>query len=395
MACHSYSALSAFEQCPKKYEHRYKLKTPVSAPTTVEAFLGSRVHEALERLYRDISMGREPTADDLVEWFRKAWRTHWSDDVKIVRDEYAAEDYRRSGELMLRGFHGRYAPFDDGVTVGLELRISADLDDEGCYGLVGYIDRLVRVGEGRYEIHDYKTGRTLPTQSGLDEDLQLALYELAVRRSYTDAQEVSLVWHYLALDTELRSKRSPEQLEAMRQDVIRRLRRVESADEFPTRTSDLCAWCEYRGLCPAWTHADALADGAAAGEALEGSALVDRLSEVERRVAEFEAEAASLRERLVAWADASGYERVEGTGCSAKIWRSRNSCSLPAWDDPARREIEGILHESGLWDEYSSVATVRLARALEAGDLPEGVGERIMQYVTVGPRTRVYLNRRR
>jgi putative RecB family exonuclease len=171
MACHSYSSLSAFEQCPKKYEYRYKLKTVVPVGTTVEAFLGSRVHEALERLYRDVAMGRKPTADDLVRWFRRGWRAEWSDGVAIVRDEYTAEDYLRSGETMLRGFHDRYAPFQDGVTIGLELRISADLDDEGVFGLVGYVDRLVRVADGVYEIHDYKTGRSLPTQSRLDDEI--------------------------------------------------------------------------------------------------------------------------------------------------------------------------------------------------------------------------------
>jgi putative RecB family exonuclease len=395
MACHSYSALSAFEQCPKKYQYRYLLKPRVSSSTTIEAFLGCRVHEALERLYRDVSMGRSPTEDELVDWFREAWEKEWTDDVAIARSEYSSHDYRTSGESMLRRYHERYAPFDGGVTIGLELRISADLDDEGRFGLVGYIDRLTRVAEGVYEIHDYKTGRSLPTQAQLDDDLQLALYELAVRRSYPDVREVSLVWHYLALDAELRSVRTPARLECMRADVITRLTRVESATEFPTRTSELCGWCEYRELCPAWAHERALERTDVSLETLDGSALVDRLVQVEAETARLEAERDALREELISWAAAHDYDRVVGTEYTAKIWRTESSCSLPGWDDPRRSAMEEILREAGLWDEYSSVATFRLARAVEAGALPEEVRERIMQYATMAPRARVYLNQRR
>ena len=303
MACHSYSALSAFEQCPKKYEYRYILKPVVEQTTTVEAFLGSRVHEALERLYRDVSMGRSPSADDVVAWYASTWEAQWSDEVAIARAEYTKDDYRGSGERMLRTYHARYAPFDEGVTVGLELRVNADVDDEGRFGLVGYIDRLVRVSDGVYEIHDYKTGRSLPTQRAVDEDLQLALYELAVRRSYSDIREVTLVWHYLALDAELRSTRTPEQLEAMRADVIGRLGAIERCTEYPTKTSELCGWCEYRPLCSAWAHERDLRTPAAEDDARSGVELVDRLVELDTSISALESEREDLRARLIAWSN--------------------------------------------------------------------------------------------
>lgn len=395
MACHSYSELSTFEQCPKKFEFRYRIKPDVPRLTTVEAFLGSRVHEALERLYRDVQLSRAPESDELVAWFDAAWDREWTDDVAIVREEYSAADYRRSGREMLRRFFDRQAPFDDGLTIGLELRVSADLDDEGRFGLIGYVDRLVRTADGAYEIHDYKTGRSLLTQERADEDLQLSLYEMAVRRMYADVREVTLVWHYLALDSEVRSVRSSARLEELRESALERMRAVEACADFPARVSALCDWCEYKGLCPAWAHERDLAGAGAGADALDGVALVDRLAVLDEEMRSLESERDQLRERLIAWAGERGYDRVAGTTYTAKIWRTESSCSLPAWDAPERASLDAIVREAGLWDRYSSLAGVKLAKAVESGELPEDVRERIMDYVAIGPRARIYMNRRR
>jgi len=42
-----------------------------------------------------------------------------------------------------------------------------------------------------FEIHDYKTSRSLPTQHKLDNDRQLALYELAIRKKWPDAKNIT------------------------------------------------------------------------------------------------------------------------------------------------------------------------------------------------------------
>ena len=46
--------------------------------------------------------------------------------------------------------------------------------------LQGYIDRISVTRNGLWQIHDYKTGRWVPTQEELDTDRQLALYQIGV-----------------------------------------------------------------------------------------------------------------------------------------------------------------------------------------------------------------------
>ena len=60
--------------------------------------------------------------------------------------------------------------------------VNFDLGSEN-YRLRGVIDRLEKTKEDTLEIHDYKASGNLPTQDKLDEDRQLALYQIALEEA--------------------------------------------------------------------------------------------------------------------------------------------------------------------------------------------------------------------
>lgn len=247
---YSHSRLSSFENCPQQFKYRYidKLKTQSEG---VEAFMGKRVHEVLERLYHHVERyGRPPSLSQVQDRFRKDWPLHWHDQVNIVREGLDADHYVRLGVRCLENYYRSHYPFDRGETVGIEKNISAILDEAGAYRIRGIIDRVVRTAPGCYEVHDYKTGGYVPPRKKLDADRQLALYQIGIEQSYADVDEVVLVWHYVAFGKTLTSSRSPEQLETLKQDTIALIDHVESTSEFTAKPSKLCNWCEFKGLCP-------------------------------------------------------------------------------------------------------------------------------------------------
>jgi putative RecB family exonuclease len=89
MSVFSHSRIDTYETCPKKYEFAYVLKIP-KGPDGIEAFTGSRVHDALEWLYDQVRLCRVPDIEDLVERFAQVWDAEWSDDVRITRTERTA-----------------------------------------------------------------------------------------------------------------------------------------------------------------------------------------------------------------------------------------------------------------------------------------------------------------
>lgn len=392
MSVFSHSRINSFETCPKKYEFAYVLKAP-RGPAGVEAFMGNRVHEALEWLYREVRACRLPDEEDVVARYVSAWDAEWSDDVRVTRADRTPDDYRAIGEKAARDYFRRYQPFDQGVTVGLELKITLRLDED--HEVLGYVDRLVKVADGVWEIHDYKTGASLLTQDKADADRQLALYELAVREMYPDAREVSLVWHYLAFDHEVRSCRSPQQLADLREQVLASIRHIEAQTAFPTKISSLCDWCDYKATCPAWSHlaaVDALPPGERSTEPLV--ALVDRYAEVTEEIGRLDAEKGELTSAIVRAADEDGLEQVFGTTSAIKVFRF-DGTGVPGKDEPGRNEVETILREDGLWERFASVSPVSLAKALDAGELPPATAARLADYLTRRCGARLYLRARR
>src|SRR3989338_6157047 len=228
MPLYSHSKLSTFEQCALKFKLKYLDKVKPDYEQSIEAFLGKKVHETLEWLYKNPS-------------------------IKIVKEEFDKEYYFNTGIKFLINYFVNNFPFKDN-TIALEKKIMLNLDNQGEYQLVGFIDRLVHDTEKNiFEIHDYKTG-ALKSQQELDNDRQLALYSISIRESYPSASEVRLIWHFLEWNQKKISTRKIDELQQLKQEIIALIKKIESSSEFKANPGILCNWCEYRSYCPEMRH---------------------------------------------------------------------------------------------------------------------------------------------
>ena len=248
---YSHSKLCAFEQCPFKFKLRYIDKIRPIIEETIEAHLGHVVHETLEWIYNTIKENpqKELSLDDVITYYAIKWQESYSDDILIVKKELNARDYFNKGVEFLANYFQEHAPFRDG-TIECEKKVELELDENTK--IQGFIDRLVHNLEtGEYEIHDYKTANTLPSQEKMDNDRQLALYSIAIKELYGQDKEISLIWHYLAHNQKIKSKRTNEQLLKLKQETKQLIKEIESTKDFPFTPSILCNWCEYKEICPA------------------------------------------------------------------------------------------------------------------------------------------------
>jgi putative RecB family exonuclease len=259
-AVFSHSRLASFEECPRKFRYRYVEKVPVETES-IEAFLGKRVHEVLERLHQFTDRGQVPGLARVIARFRAFWDEHFhAARIRIAREGSLPGDYLANGERCLTNYYRRHYPFDRGETLGVEERVAFRLDATDRYRVQGVIDRLVRAPDEAIEIHDYKTGQRVPRQADLDQDRQLALYQIGVAERFGPDQPVRLVWHYLLPDQLRTSSRTPEALAALREETMALIDRVRAEERFEPRPSALCRWCEFSPICPASTARAAAAE---------------------------------------------------------------------------------------------------------------------------------------
>ncbi len=376
MGLYSYTKLSTYKQYPYKYRLKYIDKVPEEMKT-IEQFMGQRVHEALERLYKNLISGKTIPVEKFLEYYGKNWKEKWDDNIKFVKKDLSRDDYRELGEKCIKDYYGNYHPFNQSQTISVEKMVYVPLDEMGKYKIRGFIDRLAIAPDGTYEIHDYKTNRSLPAQKDKDEDKQLALYQIGVKHMWKDIHRVQLLWHYLVFNKQISSSRTDEDIEKLKVEKISLIGEIESATDFLPKESSLCNWCSYQAICPLWKHlfrVEQLPKEVISRE--EGVQLVDRLDMLQSERKRIEDEIAQTKEKLISYSEKEDVERIFGSNKVAKV-KKEIKVSFPDTKDEKRTQLEKIVSESGKWDEVSWLDVRRLAKIVEDKGWDNGVIERI------------------
>jgi len=372
---YSPSRLETYRQCPQKFKFGYidGIKSPIEG---IEAFMGSRVHEALEKLYTHLRFCKPMTLNELLTHYHEQWEKEWHEAIQIVREGMTPDEYEAMGAQCLSTYYQRYAPFNQSLTLGLEYPVKFSLDPENRYVMQGFIDRLSSPEEGVIWIHDYKTKGFFPTQPEIDEDRQLAYYQIAIQALWPKTRTVVLIWHYLLFNQELQSKRTHEELEALRQETLNLIQEIETAVEFPTRKSGLCNWCEYQTICPLFRHryeVDALDQTTYTAD--EGIQWAERLVVLQLQEEKTDDEIKKTKEALASYAVKKGIETVF-TKTHQVLIRFYDNIRFPKRDEPGRAHLEKLIKSKGKWEEASSLDTFALSKILKSGVWePEVVAE--------------------
>jgi len=367
MPTYSYSKVTCFEQCPLKFKFQYIDKIKTEIEQSIEAFLGSLVHEALEKLYTDLKFQKVMKIEEVLDFYNDLWQKNWNDAIVIVKKGYDKENYRKMGEKFLTDYYNHYKPFDKGKVLGLETTEFIDLDDK--YKFHVRIDRLNEEEDGAYEIHDYKTGGYLPEQAKFDEDRQLALYSLWILKKFDNVKRIKLIWHYLAFDKEIISERTQDQLMKLRRETIKAIDKIEAAKDFPSAVTRLCDWCNFRPICPHFKHLYKI-------ETLEpkkyleddGVKLVNNYAELQKKIKGLSEELEQVRQTLIDFAKKEEVDVIFGSDIKVSI-SSHESFKFPPKGE--RADLNEIIKKLGLWDELAMVDTHELAKKIKNKELHE------------------------
>ncbi len=258
----SATRLLTFAHCPRAYQFRYELKLPgrpLRAPQ-----LGLALHQALRQLYRWPGLGNElPTQTFL--------RTCWA----AASAQLEPTDQRRGLELLERYFQRHIAPLSTWrPPLAIEGKLKApllvsdpagavELTIEGRYDRLEFLEPEQRNNTARLHLIEYKTGQPHRSLDTLKLDLQLGLYQIAIRHRY-QAALVRVSHLYLAADEVLSYAVTPEQETASRTYAMGLVEQLLSTETWPCALGQHCRPCAYRAYCPAWHDSPPVPTGAPA-----------------------------------------------------------------------------------------------------------------------------------
>ncbi len=231
--------IELYRTCPLKYKFARVFAIP-QEPTINQRF-GIVIHQVLERFH-----DREPDGEDeqmslerLMSLFAGAWRRFGFGDT---HDEL---QFRERAIAALHRYHERHMK-SPARPMWLERGFDFKV---GPHHLRGRVDRIDELEGGRYELIDYKTGDPKSAEA-LADDLQLAIYRLAAREAWQLDAEAGAYWYVLA-DEKVAVRSAPDDLERVERTVLSVGEGILGQDFEPRPSPEICAWCDYRLICPA------------------------------------------------------------------------------------------------------------------------------------------------
>jgi putative RecB family exonuclease len=258
------SAASTWNQCPRKWYHKYVDKIP-EPPPGEPAVLGNFVHGVLENLTkRDPQERTRETAKDLArEYFDEfVETTNWKE---LGYDDDQARKFRRRAWATIETYFDNVDPTRVDP-IGQEIRVDVDIDGVPFMGYVDLVERDPDTGD--VIVTDYKTGK--PPSTGMpwsgdergEKLLQPLWYAAALQEMGEHAPKRARLLYftvnerpdgsYEPVAAELGVDVTPESLAAARAELSRRWNDIQQAKAdggAPARTGPLCAWCSYVDRC--------------------------------------------------------------------------------------------------------------------------------------------------
>ncbi len=250
---YSFSRVSTFEQCPRRYRYRY-VDGVREAFRGVEAFMGQQVHAAIEWLFSQRLRAVEPGVDEAVRYYCGAWDRALVEDgpqVRVIRGDGDLETYRRTGAEMVARFWRERFSVDRLETIAVEQAFSVQLG--GTHSFRGFIDRLARDREGRTHLIDYKTGRRAPSRFSGKEADQVRAYAVAWFLN-NPCDEIDLVLDFLQAGKLLRERVYRTDAAEIERSLVARIGELGQATVFPPNPGALCEWCGFNDLCEAYVE---------------------------------------------------------------------------------------------------------------------------------------------
>ncbi|HLC75652.1 MAG TPA: PD-(D/E)XK nuclease family protein [Candidatus Peribacterales bacterium] len=262
----SYSQLSAFRSCPRKFEYEFIKK--LKAPLTPEGCFGVSMHSCLSKwgkieqavseerlaINSQTTLFEESGVQSAHCVLLSAHRLHelWRESFVIAGyDSTVAVDFDRArGERLLVKFfewwkrEGRKV-----VAVEKGFKMAIDHDDNNV--ITGRFDRIEELPDSTLRIIDFKTG-SMRSQSEVDQDLQLSVYAIAAEQAFgKKVSELTMLFLVEEGLVEVTTTRGEGELHTAAKSISLLTERISSKDYAPTPSREKCRICPFRRICDA------------------------------------------------------------------------------------------------------------------------------------------------
>jgi DNA helicase-2/ATP-dependent DNA helicase PcrA len=235
----SASAIDSYRTCPQRFLFR-SLWGLRESPRAAMSF-GNTMHTTIKHFIGELRAGRRLPFEEVAAIFEREWV------ASGYEDDYQQEEYKKDGLGQLREFHSTMLAEPQNVQ---EQEKPFELPMDGGVLLTGRMDQINRIGRGKHEIVDYKTGKP-KTEEHARKDTQLTIYALAARE-VLDLNPTRLVLHNLQDNSRVETVREEKHFKKVREMIAETASDIRALNFQPRpNLGFVCKSCDFRLLCPA------------------------------------------------------------------------------------------------------------------------------------------------
>lgn len=274
----SYSRISTFKSCKYRYYETYFLKTKTGIES-IYSLLGTCVHSALENgVLKNGKLIQKPLLlaeyiKSYSEEFNRVYDGNRSHMIVMDKDlrgrpiEEVYEKYLHKGIEILSNYYDINKDNDEQEVIGKELNFKFPVysDDNNYVVLIGFIDKLLKISDSPtvYKVVDYKTSSSVNNVDDPEENLQLKIYDIAVREHIGDKNldAVQVQLDFVRLNKDLVAvyndddrKDTMEKLYFYAKAIIEEHEKYEKGYIPEPEKNSLCLFCDKRVNCPLYKH---------------------------------------------------------------------------------------------------------------------------------------------
>lgn len=346
----SYSALETFLQCPLKY--KFQEIDRIKAPKGQDAIFGTAIHGAL-KFYHQQGRLTPPTVSDVIKYFEGSWNKD------LFTDAYTEQALFAQGKSILE----HYCKENDAIKfnpLALELYFKAPISEE--HTLSGKIDRVDKLEDGSFEIIDYKTSKKLPSQEAVNNNLQLAIYQIGFLNNWPQfTQPIKVGLYFVRHGIKLSNQLSQEDVAKTKEKTLDIIAQIEEAIEnnrFDPNPSALCDWCGYQKQCPMFAHKFKKEEGLPSND-IDIQKILNEYFQLKETEQEISGRLAELKEKINYYCDEQKLERVFSDDNSMSIVRSSQQRFGYDWD-----VVSDVLKSAGKWEDVFEPNNTKLKKIL-------------------------------